>query len=223
MTKTQIANELGKSTSEVFRMLNCLEERGFISVRAPGDGYALTLRMHQLANNWPPMRRLIETALVEMRVLAEETLQSCHLGVYNAGKLYLAAQAESPLPINLSFKIGAEFSLARTASGRVLLAFQAPKVARHWIAAGEAQLSPDERAALMKRIEEVRTAGYELSVSERINGLTDISCPIFDAQNIAVAALTVPFITYLNSEEDIQTVKNKLFETSRSISSQLGN
>lgn len=221
MTKSQIAQELGRSTSEVFRMLGCLEDRGYISARTPGDGYRLTMRLHRLANNWPPTRRLIDAALPEMRSLAEETLQSCHLGLYNAGKLYVAAQAESPLPVTLSFKISAEFPLLRTASGRVLLAFQDRRVADHWIAASEPDLDRDGVHALTERLERIRSDGYELSESDRIDGLTDISCPIVDAQGSAVAAITIPFMTFLNRDARVEDVRRRLIVAARDISAAL--
>lgn len=221
LSKTQIAQELGRSTSEVFRMLGCLEERGYISERAPGDGYGLTMRLHDLVNKWPPHARLVSAALPEMRLLAEQTLQSCHLGVLNSGKLYVAAQAESPLPISLNFRVGSEFPLLRTASGRVLLAFQNEKVAEFLIGSIAPQMSSDERLQLMKRLETIRTNGIEVSESDRVEGLTDFSCPILDAQGYAAAAITVPFLKFLNRDAKADSVRSKLKEVGETISAQL--
>lgn len=218
LSKTQIAQELGRSTSEVFRMLGCLEERGYISERSPGDGYGLTMRLHDLVNKWPPHARLVSAALPEMRLLAEQTLQSCHLGVLNSGKLYVAAQAESPLPISLNFRIGSEFPLLRTASGRVLLAFQSEKIASFLIGSVAPQLSSVEKTELMERLDVIRRNGIEVSESDRVEGLTDFSCPVLDAQGNAAAAITVPFLRFLNRDTEVDSVQRKLKEVGKTVS-----
>nr|WP_319385598.1 IclR family transcriptional regulator [uncultured Roseibium sp.] len=222
LSKSQIAKELGRSTSEVFRMLGCLEERGYISERAPGDGYGLTMRLHDLVNKWPPHARLVSAALPEMRLLAEQTLQSCHLGVLNSGKLYVAAQAESPLPISLTFRIGSEFPLLRTASGRVLLAFQSKKVAEFLIGSVAPELSSGEKSELMNHLETIRANGIEVSDSDRVEGLTDFSCPVLDAQGNASAAITVPFLRFLNRNTDAESVRRKLKKAGNTISARFG-
>src|SRR3954453_18853050 len=130
MTQTGIAAELGRSVSELFRMLACLERRGYVARPSLGEGYLLTMRLHELANLYPPTRRLLDGALPAIRALAERTRQSCHLGVYSAGQRYAVAQVESPAPVGFSGRLATGFPLLGTASGRVLLAFQPGEVRR---------------------------------------------------------------------------------------------
>jgi DNA-binding IclR family transcriptional regulator len=47
LTKSEVARGLGRTVSEIFRMLLCLERRGYIS-QASGDRYVLSLRLFQL-------------------------------------------------------------------------------------------------------------------------------------------------------------------------------
>ena len=222
LSKTQIAQELGRSTSEIFRMLGCLESRGYIGEHAPGDGYRLTMRLHDLVNKWPPHAQLVSTALPEMRLLAEKTLQSCHLGVVNSGKLYIAAQADSPLPIGLTFKIGSEFPLLRTASGRVLLAFQSKKVSDFLMASLLRQEKNLSLEILHTRLDTIKEDGIEVSESDRVEGLIDLSCPITNAQDTAIAALTVPFLNLLTRDVDIESVTAQLKQTATAISDFMG-
>jgi len=222
IAQSAIALELGRSTSEVFRMLACLEGRGYIARSNDGEGLALTMRLHNLAHNWPPSKRLQEVALPEMRNLAEETGQSCHLGVYSSGRLYIVSQADSPLPVTMSVKVTADFQLSLTASGRVLLAFQNRKVAEHWISASDPDLTDEARAILDARLENIVSNGVEISESDRIVGLVDISCPILDLQGYAVAALTVPYLRLLNNNTPIEEVESKLRLTAETISNQMG-
>src|SRR5579875_1549790 len=46
LTKSQLARELNRTVSEIFRMLVCLERRGYIAP-VEEDRYSLTLRLFQ--------------------------------------------------------------------------------------------------------------------------------------------------------------------------------
>lgn len=226
LTKTQIARQLGKSPNEVFRTLECLATRNYIAPKNARGEYYLTMRLHQLANTLPASKKLLEVSSAEMPILTEETGLSCHLSVYNGGKIYVVSQVDSPLPLSLKVRVGVEFSMVRTASGRVLLAFQNPKVANHWLEAiaqheQSQNVDFDGGDILKKRLETIRNQGYELSDSDRIQGLKDISCPILNSQNIAIAALTVPYLTFMRNGVDIDIVKQALIQTSKKISALL--
>src|ERR1700745_4478891 len=59
LTKSEVARSLDRTVSEIFRMLVCLEERGYISQSREGERYCLTLRLFKLAPEYPPTKRLI--------------------------------------------------------------------------------------------------------------------------------------------------------------------
>src|SRR5918912_2398166 len=63
LAQKALAQRVGRSVSEIFRMLGVLERRGYI-VRDPMTGhYSLTLRLFELANRHPPTRRPQTAAL----------------------------------------------------------------------------------------------------------------------------------------------------------------
>ena len=63
LTKSEVARSLDRTVSEIFRMLVCLEERGYISQSRDGERYCLTLRLFKLAHEYPPTKRMITEAL----------------------------------------------------------------------------------------------------------------------------------------------------------------
>src|SRR5436190_23844143 len=67
LTKTEVARRLGRTVSEVFRMLVCLETRGYIARSAGDDRYSLTLRLLTAAYQHPPIERLTTEAVPIMR------------------------------------------------------------------------------------------------------------------------------------------------------------
>lgn len=218
ISQSMIAAALGRSSSEVFRMLSCLEQRGYIFRKGPTDGYVLTMRLHQLVQNWPLLRKIEEVSLPEMHRLAKRAGQSCHLGVYNAGRMHVAAQVESPQPVGLKVRVGSDYPLVETASGRVLLAWQPNTVANHWIAASEEKAAKHRRKAIAERLDVIRSRGYELSDSDILQGVTDISLPILDAHDNALAALTMPYLSPQKRRRKMDAVIDLVRESANTIS-----
>src|ERR1700743_2284019 len=62
LTKSQIARELKRTISEIFRMLLCLERRGYIS-QVTEERYSLTLKLFKLVQEHPPTERLMADSL----------------------------------------------------------------------------------------------------------------------------------------------------------------
>src|SRR5260370_15309094 len=85
LTKSEVARKLGRTISEIFRMLVCLEERGYTAQSPDSDRYNLTLHLFMLAQEHPPIKRMTMQALPIMQQVAHELSQSCHLGVLNGG------------------------------------------------------------------------------------------------------------------------------------------
>src|SRR5246500_5294675 len=72
LSKSEVARRLNRTVSEIFRMLVCLEERGYISQSRDGERYRLTLRLFKLAQEHPPTKRMITEALPIMQHVAHE-------------------------------------------------------------------------------------------------------------------------------------------------------
>src|SRR3984885_5962367 len=124
LTKSQLARELSRTVSEIFRMLLCLERRGYIA-QVEEERYSLTLKMFKLVQEHPPTERLIVDALPVMHRLAHDTLQSCHLGVLEGGRVVILAQVNAPTDLGFFVKLGSTVDLMEAGSGYAILAHQA--------------------------------------------------------------------------------------------------
>jgi len=123
----QIAQRLGRSSSEIFRMLDVLERRGWIARRADG-AYATTLTLFELAHRQAPVHRLLAAAMPQMQALARDTRQSNHLVVHYERRVLVIAQVDSPEPMGFSVRQGAHFPFrADRVSAWVLTAFAPPE------------------------------------------------------------------------------------------------
>ncbi|WP_071335597.1 IclR family transcriptional regulator [Burkholderia contaminans] len=201
LTRTEITKELGRNSSEIYRMLERLVARRYVMRSTGGDRYTLSLKLFSLAHRHPPMSRLIAEALPSMQRFADSSEQSCHLSVYDRGNLLVIAQVDGPGPWGVSVRLGSRVGLADTASGRVMLAFQgadqrAHMLAEHRKVKGEALLSEQELAYACQSI---RQDGYLREDSRQAYGVTDLSAPILGPSGHAIAVLTCPYMRRIDA------------------------
>jgi DNA-binding IclR family transcriptional regulator len=99
-SQTEIAESLGRSVSEIYRMLACLVDRNYL-VNA-GETYAITTKLFELAHSNPPTNRLLSEAGPIMQKLSAGLQQACHLTVYNQGRQIVIAKVDNPAGMGFS-------------------------------------------------------------------------------------------------------------------------
>ena len=96
LSQNQVAARLGRSIGEIFRMLEVLERRGWLSRSTASGTYRLSMRMFELAHRQPQIKQLVAVALPLMQELARTTRQSNHLVVHHDCRILVVAQVDSP-------------------------------------------------------------------------------------------------------------------------------
>jgi DNA-binding IclR family transcriptional regulator len=226
IAQKQLAEKVGRSVGEIFRMLGVLERRGYVVRDAVTGHYALSLKLFELAHRHPPTQRLQLAALPVMQELAEAIGQSCHLVVPHlelsgSGRILVVAHAEPSHPMAFVVRLGALFPLSgRYVSARVLAAFQRPERRRDLAAAMEAQDGAGE--PLEPRLAGIAARGYDMAPSETTDGVTDLSFPILDPFGHARAALTVPHLPQRGVTPGIEAVRDRLGAAAARISAATG-
>jgi DNA-binding IclR family transcriptional regulator len=221
LTKSQMARELNRTVSEIFRMLVCLERRGYISLMA-GEKYSLTLKMFKLVQEHPPTERLIVDSLPAMHHFAHETLQSCHLGVLEDSRVVILAQVNAPANLGFYVKLGSTVDLMEAASGYVILANQDDAQKERTIAQWVRQSGKKPPRDLDVHLQRIRKAGFEKSPSYLVKGIVNISFPIFDDRASAVGAITVPYIQYNDTAISSDKVTAALREAAAEVTASIG-
>ena len=193
LAQSEIARALGRSVSEIFRMLVVLQERGYVALDAATDRYVLTTLLFEIANRTPIIRRLTTTAAPLMRDLAHAINQSVHLAVLSDDSVLIAGQVDPPARHVMSVRLGTRVDVWRASSGRVMMSFVnefdlADMLRRAPLPAGTTE------ARLRVELAAIRARGCEIVDSFMIRGIVNISAPIIDHTGQAIAALTVPHI-----------------------------
>jgi DNA-binding IclR family transcriptional regulator len=222
LTQKEIAQSLGRTVGEIYRMLACLVERKYVALH--GDSYYITMKLFELAHRNPPTQRLIVEARPMMQYLASTLDQSCHLTVYGQGMQVVIAKEDMPSAMGFSVRVGSELDLLVSASGRVLLAFQDERTQALRMKEARAR-SPDvDYPEIDRTIAAIRRRGYESAEGRQLAGLHAVSFPILDSQGNALAAITVPYANRLDrlNKCSVVEVEASLGEVARELTILLG-
>ena len=188
---SSISHRLGRSSGELFRMLQVLEFKGFITTAENGSGYVLTNKLFALAMTQAPVRSLVETALPIMRKLVQDIGQSAHIAVASEDQIVVITRIERPGDLGFSVRIGYRREITIATSGLVLFAYQNDEVRRAWLK--RCKLKGEAADSFIERANAVRARGHHEAASHFVRGIVDVSAPILRGET-AVAALTVPFV-----------------------------
>lgn len=222
LTHSEIAARLGRSITEVFRMLVCLEERRYISRTGPDERYQLTLKLFEIVHQHRPLQRLVAQARPLVQRVASETGQSCHLAMLNNAEVVLVAQADAPGNMGFSVRLGANIDLLNTASGHVILAFQSEEVRTRALTAWRLRSRKPIPTGLFRHLNQIRRRGYEELASYQVHGVVNISYPVLNQHEEAIAAMTVPFLARIGDSLGPPQVKEALSLASRTLSLAIG-
>lgn len=211
LTQKDVAQALGRSVGEIYRMVACLVGRNYLSV-VDDNAYVITTKLFELGQANPPTHRLLLEAQSIMQRLAGELDQSCHLTVYGQGKQVVLYKVDSPSGMGFSVRAGAELDVLISASGRVLLAFQESETRALRIQECLHRRPDQANPQIESLLKNIRASGHESTPSVQVRGLYAVAFPILDHQSRAIAALMVPY-----AERVDQKLRKSIPEVTRAL------
>lgn len=223
-SQTDLARALGRSPSEIFRMLACLERRGYI-VKEPASGrYRLTLRLYELAHTHTPVDQLLHAADGPMRDLARRVRESAHLSVLSDGKLLVLAQVESQNRTRVSVEVGARFPVVLTASGRVLLSALPQDELRALLGRDEdwSRLGAAARGRFLADLLKIRRDGIYQGKSDLTHGIRDFAALVGNPGIGVAAAVCVPALVAIGKPKPSAEIRAAVRDCAAAITRQLG-
>ena len=217
-----LADRLGRTISEIYRTVQQLEIRGYIERSLDSDRYSITMKLFRLAHAAPRVRSLTGRALPIMEKLSAETEQACHLAVLDGLDILILAQVDSPLPRHLSVRMGARLPVWEASSGNLLVS-QLPEEKRDALFRTMTRiLDPEVLEQFRQRVAEVAVTRHERRESFFVSGLLTLSRPVFNHFDVAVAALTVPYLRHKRVVVTIEETADRLAVAADRLSYELG-
>jgi DNA-binding IclR family transcriptional regulator len=219
MSLNAISRQLKRSVSELFRMIQVLESHGYLEVSNSGEGYVLSNKLFALGMARAPTKDLLDVALPVMHRLTAKIGQSCHLVVASGDQMVVVARVEAPGDLGFSVRIGYRRALIASTSGLVLYAFQVDLVRTEWKSRLSASVAKSDWVKFETAGHAARKAGYVKMASHAVQGVIDLSAPIYQSGGV-VAALTTPNVKTSRSLSEEETVP-KIVSAANEISGEL--
>ncbi|MGX7681683.1 IclR family transcriptional regulator [Jatrophihabitans sp. DSM 45814] len=196
-TLTELAAETGQPVPTAHRLLATLEYAGWLT--HDNRGYALSVRMAEIAGHVLSGIGVRSEALLPMQRLTAETGETSYLGIREGDTVLCVERIESLDMVRvMSWDVGKVLPLRVGGAALALLAYQTDEEARRIVAETPLNdtmphaVSDDE---LLHKLPEIRKRGYALSSEEIIPGITSVGSPIFDQAGALTAAVSIGGLT----------------------------
>ena len=224
VSQADLARAVGRSPSEIFRMLACLERRGYLVKEAASGRYRLTLRLFELAPTHTPVDHLLHAADGPMRDLARRVRESVHLSVLSDGKLLVLSQVESQNRTRVSVEVGTKFPTVRTASGRILLANLTQEELDAALARDVewGRLGAAARGRFLADLLRIRRDGLYQGKSNLTHGIRDVAAFVGNPRVGVAAAVCVPSLVAIGKPKPIAEIRAAVRDCAATITRQLG-
>lgn len=200
MTLTDLMNATGLYHSTILRLCESLEHFKYLK-RLPDGRYMLGPTPFYLGMLYQASFRLQDYALPVLRALSKATSETAAIYVREGNDRICLHRVELPRSVRMNVREGDRVELDKGAAGRVLLAFSGTS--------GEA-------------FDEVRAAGYAVSLAERDSDSAGIACPVFGVAQRLVCALSLGVPLYRFTKAKMAEVLPLVMSAGRRLTQDLG-
>ncbi|MBB5167531.1 IclR family transcriptional regulator [Mycobacterium sp. AZCC_0083] len=179
---------LNMTKSSVHLLLATLADAGFVEQTTEGT-YRLGLGIFEVGTAALQQLGLGAVLSPPLEALAERTREAVTLGVLHRNEVLMVQRFESDQVLRASIRVGRRMPVHSSASGRALLAFL-PKEDRDALLAAS-EISAAELRRVVRRLRDIRDAGYEIQRDEWAAGISSIAAPVFGVTGAPVAAVSI--------------------------------
>jgi IclR family transcriptional regulator, acetate operon repressor len=202
---TEIAGRVGLHKSSVSRILATLEQERIVERDEPSRKFRLGLGLIAVAG---PLLANLDVRRVAYPVLEElngETSETVALMVWDGAEAISVEQLPSPRPVKHTSPMGSRYNTGLSASVQVFLAHLAEAEARSLVESGAVHLpgGKTELRTYLRRLADVRQAGFAANYGETSPDEVGIAAPVRDHRGAVVAALMIAAPRYRVSEDEV--------------------
>ncbi|MGE8491401.1 MAG: IclR family transcriptional regulator [Paraburkholderia nemoris] len=199
-------------------------------LRQVQGGYLLGPKLIELGTIALEQMPLTTVARQHLESLAEQTLDTIHLGVRDGDDVLYIDKIPGTRGLEMRSRVGHRMPLASTGIGKAMMLDLTPDVWQSLFEASRRALAgvsfkPDNRPdaqTFMQRMTNYAAGGYTFDLEENEASIRCVAAPVRDASGAVVAALsvasTIPYMSLERMDELIPVVQRE----ARAISEELG-
>jgi DNA-binding IclR family transcriptional regulator len=195
LSGAELSRRLGVPRASVFRLLQTLEQLGFVERVGDSANYKLGLAVLRLGFEYLASMELTEHGRPVLEALSAATGLSAHLVVRDQREVVFVAKAVGRVSLFNSIQVGARVPAHATVLGRILLA-DLPMADLRELYAGKplavfTPQTPTTLAKLKALVDHDAARGYGISQGGFESGISTIAAPVLDERNRVAAAISV--------------------------------
>lgn len=205
-TAAQLAGHVGIPRPTVIRILETLEDMGFIERSASTGHWRLTHRCRTLSDGYNDEAWVRECAIPEIERLGREILWPVDLMVFQNYRMIVRESTHRFSPFSIVGGIvGTTLSMLETSSGRAWLAFCSPSERQEILAhLAATEKSGFDDTTVGRMIAQTVKQGYGLRSREIYKETSSLSVPIFARERLQAVLTVVWFASALSVDEAVR-------------------
>lgn len=215
---SDISRELGLHKTTVFRIVKTLEYAGWLVQDAPNGKYKLGPKLFILSSI--PLNRLTveDTIQQEMKRLRDRFNEDIVLtGLMDDYLAICIEKIKSNNVLHISSRVGRVIGMSRGSTGKVLLAYLPEEAREKALRQEDPDMPQEERDELYQTLEQIRENGYCISTSERDEGITSVTVPLFDRTGKICYSLAILGEENRMHAKNIDSMRAALLDSARQI------
>lgn len=224
MTISELASSLQLPRTSVLRIVQTLHDENFL--RKEGNRFSLGSALVALGTKVAGNIDLREYSRPVLAALRDATEETCHLAVWDDGRVLITEVASCAHPLSAASTPGTRAYVHCSATGKVLLAFCFfDSLNRAWPKKERAKLttkSVTDVDTLKRRLSKVKKDGYALDDEEYYNGVRCLAAPVYDETGKVCAALGITASCTRFTRGRITQVAHKVMDAAFELSQSLG-
>jgi DNA-binding IclR family transcriptional regulator len=225
-TLDELTKRTGLDKSTVFRILRTMEKNGYIRYDQEDHLYRLGLRFLDLGGVVYSSTSVRKSASPYLDALARALKATVLVGVLIDDQFSYIDKREGDSILRIPSYLGAKMPPTESFLGLTLLAFSDPadrkKLLQQQPVKKHTERTPTKSKEVEARLNTARHIGYYLERSEFFDGVIQIGVPLRGATGSTVAALGASLQEFRVQDEIVGQVVEKLVETAKLISGELG-
>ena len=224
---TDISKSIGINKNMVFRVINSLENAGWVYVEnADEKKYHLTLRPFHITHHAAERLDISTTSMPYIYQLWKTWGESTYLGILKENKVLYIQHLDSTHDIRVSGSLGGTYDLYCSAPGKVLLAYSDDTYIASYLKQplqSRTNNTLTDPNLLMQELEAIRKQGYAIDNEEGTRGILCIAAPIFNVDGHVLGTVGCSFTTLTHSKESLlDGCGHDVIQTAKEISSCYG-
>ncbi len=195
ITLTDLSLQAGFAVSTTHRLLNTLEQGGFVRRDTELGMWYIGLRAFSIGNAFLDSRDVVVQARPFMKRLMEQTGETINLAVENQGTMVYLAQTECVEMMRMIVRLGSSAPVHASAVGKVMMTWINRKQLEEVLQSqGLRRFTPHTittMAELHQDLENIRQRGFAYDLEEHTIGLHCVASPIFNEHGEPIAAISL--------------------------------